>query len=184
MRLCVVSDTHRHRHELLQAVKNSQPLDAVLHAGDETSDVDWLKEKVDWDVYGVAGNWDIAGEYPEYMALTQYGPSIFLVHGHTFGVKDGVGSLLLQARSAGADIVVFGHTHQAVSLVRDGKLFLNPGSLSQPRGRTERTYAVLDIDLAEDGQAYDVRAQHFTLHGESLADLILRVQFATNEDDA
>ncbi len=74
MRLCVVSDTHRHRHELLQAVKAVQPLTAVLHAGDETSDVKWLKERVDWPVLAVAGNWDRSTiDYPAERIISDFG---------------------------------------------------------------------------------------------------------------
>lgn len=182
MRLCVVSDTHRHRHEFLQVVKGSQPLDAILHAGDETSDVEWLKERVDWDIHGVAGNWDRPSkQYPMELLLHQYGPAIYLVHGHTLGVKDGVDALLKRGRDLHADIIIFGHTHQAVSLVQDGKLFVNPGSLAQPRGRTDRTFAILDIEPASGGEAaYEVRVAHFTLQGESLADLIVTVRFSAD----
>lgn len=182
MRFCVVSDTHRHRHELLQVVKASQPLDAVIHAGDETSDVQWLAAKVDWPIYAVAGNWDRpTRQYPAEVLLRQYGPTILVTHGHTQGVKDGVQGLLGRALDCGADIVIFGHTHQAMSQVASGKLFINPGSLAQPRGRTERTYALLDITPLEQEHKCEVRVAHFTLQGESLADLIVTVHFLTTD---
>ncbi len=45
-----------------------------------------------------------------------------------------------------ADVVVFGHSHQAL-IEREpaGRLLVNPGSPTQPRGRPP-TFAVLDLD--------------------------------------
>jgi uncharacterized protein len=178
MRLCIASDTHRHRHELLQAVKSTQPLTAVLHAGDETSDAFWLKERIDWPVWGVAGNWDApTDEFPMDRQFRQFGPSIYLVHGHHYSVKNGLQRLAARAGAIGAQIVIFGHTHTALTAVESGILYVNPGSLAQPRGRTERTYAILDIESAANGTGYEVRASHLTLQGETLADLMVRVKF-------
>lgn len=166
MRLCLVSDTHRHRHELLMAVKCVQPLDAIIHAGDETSDVQWLADRVDWPIHAVAGNWDsTTGIYPLERVVDQYGPRIYLAHGHRHRVKEGLGVLADTARAKDASIVVYGHTHTALAVVMDGIVFINPGSLSAPRGRREKTFALLEIEQHVSGTGFDLRVSHMTATG-------------------
>jgi uncharacterized protein len=167
MRLCIVSDTHRYRHELLSAVKSVPKIDAILHAGDEIEDVRWLAQRVDWPIYAVAGNWDAPSpEFPHDLFIDAFGPRILLTHGHRWKVKEGMSALAEQAKATGANIVVFGHTHTAVVLMFDGILFVNPGSLAAPRGRRERTFAVLDITPAESADSYRVQVSHYTSQGE------------------
>ncbi|CAM3802197.1 metallophosphoesterase family protein [Alicyclobacillus pomorum] len=167
MRLCIVSDTHRYRHELLSAVKSVPKIDAILHAGDEIEDVRWLAQRVDWPIYAVAGNWDSGSrDFPHDLTIDAFGPRIFLTHGHRWRVKEGMKALTERAKAVGANIVVFGHTHTAVVLMSDGILFVNPGSLAAPRGRRERTFAVLDIAPANAPDAYNVKVSHYTSQGE------------------
>ncbi|MCL6453748.1 MAG: metallophosphoesterase [Alicyclobacillus sp.] len=169
MRLCVVSDTHRHRHELLTAVKSLQPLDGILHVGDETSDVAWLAERVDWPIFAVAGNWDPVTDTCPVARVLDFGVRIWMTHGHKYHVKESLDGLRQQARQVNAQVVVFGHTHKALAELTDGRLFLNPGSLATPRGRRERTCALLEIDsVSPPGPAgqFQIRASHMTIHGE------------------
>ncbi|GMA52327.1 phosphoesterase [Alicyclobacillus contaminans] len=174
-RLCIVSDSHRQRHELLSAVKSVPRLTAILHAGDEVEDARWLAQRVDWPIYAVAGNWDVATEeFPQERIIDGFGPRIFLTHGHRWKVKEGIQHIAHRANECQADIVVFGHTHTAVSVLMDGLLIVNPGSLAAPRGRRERTFAVLDIERGNgDKEAYTVKVAFYTRHGE-LADGQLR----------
>ncbi|WP_051662840.1 metallophosphoesterase family protein [Alicyclobacillus macrosporangiidus] len=175
MRLCVVSDTHRHRHELLTAVKSAQPLDAILHAGDETSDVEWLAERVDWPIYAVSGNWDRpTPTYPLERVITDFGPPVYLTHGHHLRVKEGLGGLVARAQACGAQVAVFGHTHIALAAMHSGCLLLNPGSLSTPRGRRERTFALLELEPSTGRQGYDLRVSHWTAAGD-MTNATLRV---------
>jgi putative phosphoesterase len=166
MRLCLVSDSHRHRHQLLQVIKSVQPIDAILHAGDETSDAAWLSTQVRWPVIGVSGNWDHPSEdYPAERMITQFGPRIYMAHGHRHGVKAGLAHLGEAAQRQRAQIAVFGHTHQAVSLVMDDMLLINPGSLAEPRRNTERTFALLEAAII-DANNWEVRVSHLTTAGE------------------
>ncbi len=174
VRLCVVSDTHRHRHELLTAVKSLQPLDAILHAGDETSDAEWLAARVDWPIYSVAGNWDMVTEKYPLERVFNSGPRIFLTHGHMLKVKEGLELLRQRAQEWDAQITVYGHTHQAISIWNGGMLFINPGSLSEPRGRRERTCALLEIFDNSKTISWDVSVSHVTIHGH-IAGSVLKV---------
>lgn len=174
MRLCLVSDTHRYRHELLTAVKAAQPLDVILHAGDETADAAWLAERVSWPVHAVAGNWDTATpEFPLERILQGFGPILLLTHGHRLRVKTDLAGLAERAVACGARIIVFGHTHTAAVVVEDGRIYINPGSLSAPRGRRERTFAMLDI--SEHGEHYLVSVAHYSAAGRLISDSLVTV---------
>ncbi|WDL96895.1 metallophosphoesterase family protein [Alicyclobacillus sp. ALC3] len=169
MRICVVSDTHRFRHELMQAVSLAGPINAVLHAGDETSDAAWLADRIHCPVHAVAGNWDTRSTvYPDSLVVTGYGPPLFLTHGHRLQVKNTLLPLAKTAHSHGASIAVFGHTHIALAEEVDSVLCINPGSLSQPRGRKERTFAILTIRTEAD--AFEVSVTHLTSSGKVLPD--------------
>jgi len=45
-----------------------------------------------------------------------------------------------------ADIVIFGHTHRAEIKEAHKMMFINPGSVSQPRGKGGASVAILDIE--------------------------------------
>ena len=64
-----------------------------------------------------------------------------------------VDTIIEEARSRNADIVMFGHTHKPYFSQKDGLTVLNPGSLSYPRqdGR-KPSYMVMEID--EEGKAH------------------------------
>lgn len=175
MRICAVSDTHRYRHELLTAVKNAQPISVILHAGDETSDAKWLSERVNWPIFGVAGNWDTPSEkYPAEQSF-DFGLHILLVHGHRQRVKEGLTQLAQKSNETKANIVVYGHSHVAATTIINGVLLINPGSLASPRGRRERTFAIIDID--DLGDKYAVRVSHCLSTGQMVADLSFSTEF-------
>ncbi len=166
MRICLVSDSHRHRHELLRAVKTLQPLDGILHAGDETSDAAWLMERVNWPVYAVAGNWDAVTSAFPLERILDCGLKVLLTHGHKLRVKEGLTQLQQHAHEVDAKVVIYGHTHKAQTVVYNGRLYVNPGSLASPRGGRERTCALLEIECLRDEGYYQVRASHVTVQGD------------------
>lgn len=171
MRICVVSDTHRYRHELMQAITLAGSIDVVLHAGDETSDAAWLAERVRCPVFAVSGNWDTRSPaYPETLVVTGYGPPLFLTHGHRLQVKGSLLPLARAARAEGTSVAVFGHTHIALTELVEGVLCVNPGSLSQPRGRRDRTFAIITVIIGE--EVYQVTATHMTSTGDILSDTL------------
>ena len=76
----------------------------------------------------VPGNCDGWTTVPSVKQITLQGRSILLSHGHLWGVKSGYEAAIAQARSAGADILLFGHTHQPLcQQLEDGLWVLNPG---------------------------------------------------------
>jgi len=64
----------------------------------------------------VSGNCDMFSApdiyAPEELLLSVGSHRVLLTHGHLYGVKSGYGRLMLRAVEQGADIAVFGHTHE------------------------------------------------------------------------
>lgn len=95
---------------------------------------------------GVPGNCDYgSADQPE--RLTELGGvRILMMHGHTRHVKSGPMAAMYAARECGADILLFGHTHQPV-VDRSGDFWvMNPGCIGPS---VRRTYGVITL---EDGK--------------------------------
>ena len=101
---------------MVRAVRQQQP-DAVFHLGDCERDTQRLeKEFPDLPLYRVCGNCDREPVNPEVLQCT------------LDGVKYTLDALLNAAYFAGADIVLFGHTHRALSETMQGLYVVNPGT--------------------------------------------------------
>ncbi|MBL1230559.1 metallophosphoesterase [Enterococcus sp. BWB1-3] len=156
MRYLVVSDNHGDRDILVQLVKQYKgKVDAFFHCGDselDTSDHLW-----DYFTAAVKGNCDYDLGFPETAIKNTGEDVIFLTHGHLSNVRFGLTQLALQAEEAGANIALFGHTHEIGCEMHQGILFLNPGSIRQPRGPIQiQSYAIIDSTEEQlDVQYYD-----------------------------
>ena len=72
---------------------------------------------------------------------------LLLTHGHRQSCKSGYDGLLKEAKSVGADYILYGHTHQPEIECIRGCTIINPGSLTYPRQYDRRgTYGVLNVD--------------------------------------
>ena len=88
----------------------------------------------------VAGNCDMFSSQQR-MARAAYGAHrILAVHGHLQDVKYGYDRLSYYAEEVGANIALFGHTHEAYAGWMGGVLLVNPGALMDGR------YAELVLD--------------------------------------
>ncbi|GGI96389.1 phosphoesterase [Alicyclobacillus cellulosilyticus] len=174
MNLCLVSDTHQQRMTLLRAVQAVQPVDAVLHAGDEVKDALWLRDHIRCPVYAVAGNWDSPGaDHPLDRIVEWDGLRLYLTHGHRLGVKENPAEVVRRAKLHQVHVAVFGHTHMATVQHTEGILLINPGSLSLPRGRRERTFACLSARLHQAG--WEAQVRFYTPEGHLVPELCLAV---------
>ena len=90
---------------------------------------------------------DFYGEYPERL-VTQLGPTrIIQTHGHLFQINFSFQKLDLWAQKEDADICLYGHLHIPDAWKEGRTLFLNPGSVSLPRGPIQEClYAKVEID--------------------------------------
>ncbi|HNW05286.1 MAG TPA: metallophosphoesterase family protein, partial [Oscillospiraceae bacterium] len=81
---------------------------------------------------------------PDYGVAEFAGKTVFYTHGFRFGVKSGLADLKREARSLGADIALYGHTHIPYVAYEDGLYLMNPGSIGRPRvGKPN--YGIVDI---------------------------------------
>lgn len=128
---------------MVRAIRQQQP-DAVFHLGDCERDTQRLeKEFPDLPLYRVCGNCDREPVNPEVLQLTLDGVKFFLTHGHRYSVKYALDALLNAAYFAGADMVLFGHTHRAMSETHTGTVRRQP--------RHSRRRAGVHIRLHRDG---------------------------------
>ena len=137
MIVAVVSDTHRKMTYIEKVKKVVQEADILIHLGDNTDDIELLEDGFKGRVYGVRGNCDISKKYPEEQVIDVEGKKIFFTHGHNYGVKSSYTSIYCKGMEIGADVVLFGHTHQTFMEEYRDIIFVNPGSVSMPnlRGR-------------------------------------------------
>ncbi|MYV18010.1 metallophosphoesterase [Furfurilactobacillus milii] len=133
MKLLVVSDSHGDRDILVTLADQFKgQVDACFHCGDSelpANDPLWATYHV------VGGNMDFDASYPVSQTVTVDGKRIFLTHGHRYGIKQDLTRLALAAREAKANFAFFGHSHELGVVETSGIIFLNPGSISQPRGQ-------------------------------------------------
>ena len=143
MRILVMSDTHSDAAVIEQVVSNVQDIDAVFHCGD--SELSFNADELR-NMYKVRGNCDYDKQFPEDVIEEIDAQKIYMTHGHLYNVKLTLLPLSYRAAEVGANLVLFGHSHVLGAELIDDTLFVNPGSLRMPRGRTEKSYAIIDFD--------------------------------------
>ena len=150
MKLIVISDTHGRADAYIESIlRLHRDCDAVLFLGDGVKDFLGMDVR---NLFAVRGNCDVycPDEVPTERLLTFDGVKILMMHGHTHSVKSGTSRLEAYARSRGADVVLYGHTHQRQERYCRGEdeekgiYLFNPGSLGEPRGNAP-TYGIIEI---------------------------------------
>lgn len=124
MNILVLSDSHG-RGERIDAVIQTQISrpDAIIFLGDGLRDMAYCNVG-DIPLYVVKGNNDIynyfkGGEAEDELLFTLGGKKIFITHGQLYGVKSNIRYLVSSAAKMGADIVLYGHTHEAFEAMID-----------------------------------------------------------------
>lgn len=141
MKILVMSDTHDDS-DIIDVVKEHVgAVDAIFHCGD--SELDLHHSSLD-GVQVVLGNCDMDSSMPIEVNISVKGTHIYMTHGHLFQVKSSLMSLNYRAQELKAQIVLFGHSHVLGAEMINGVLFVNPGSLKVPRGRKEKSYAIIE----------------------------------------
>jgi len=134
----LISDTHGLlRPEALQAMRSS---DLIIHAGDvgDPSILEALANIA--PVVAVRGNVDTADwaeSLPETAVAEAAGVNIYVLHD--------VKTLDLDPKASEFHIVVSGHSHKPSRSVRNGVLYINPGSAGPRRFGLPITIAYLDL---------------------------------------
>ncbi|WP_057490396.1 metallophosphoesterase [Streptococcus orisasini] len=142
--LIIMSDSHGDR-QIVKEIKERYlgKADAIFHNGDSelpASDPIWEGIQV------VCGNCDF-GDYPDSLVTDLPGLTVAQTHGHLFNINFGFERLDLWAQEEDADICTYGHLHRPAVWKNGKTVFINPGSVSQPRGEiNERLYARVCFD--------------------------------------
>ena len=132
LKILVFSDSHSACRFMRQCIEKVQP-DVVLHLGDYVRDGEALAaEYPDLRFYQVAGNCDrnrVTPGFPEILLEKLGGATIYMTHGHLQGVKLFLDKLILDGQRCGADIILYGHTHEPdCRRLPEGQWLMNPGS--------------------------------------------------------
>ena len=142
MQVLVMSDTHGDS-QVIEKVRGFYPnAAAMIHCGD--SELPFSHTALE-GLKKVRGNCDLESAFPNETVFNVDGVTFFVTHGHLFNVKTSVLSLSYRAKELGAQIACFGHSHVLGAEMIDDILFINPGSLLKPRGRKEKSFAVIEI---------------------------------------
>lgn len=149
MRILVISDTHHHVRYIEAAKKLIADGDILIHLGDNVEDAEELAASFKGKTYIVAGNCDFTRKYPKENIIEVHGKKIFFTHGDLYGVKNSIMNIFYKGKETGADVVLFGHTHEHGIEREDGIIIMNPGSISLPRSRGR--FAGV-IDITENGE--------------------------------
>ena len=167
-RLVAVSDSHGAAGSLRDVVNLAMSrgiIDVFVFLGDGIGDALALKPallahnpELEW--IAVRGNNDPYQSAPEEAFFPVNGRGVLAVHGHGYHVKLGTRKLLYTAREKGANLALYGHTHQSHLGEAYGVVLVNPGAVCEAfTGRP----VWADILIGDDGS---IRARLVSRAGE------------------
>jgi uncharacterized protein len=163
LRIVVTGDTHFRRsgvqlpHRLRDTLSTA---DLIIHTGDFCSHESLRMFESFGPFLAVRGNNeepDLDLLLPDRIRASYTQGTLIVTHGHREigrSAKDAV----QRTYAGGADIVIFGHSHQPCWEEVDGSWFLNPGSPTQRRREPCFSFAILQI--AADG-AFEAEHVYF-----------------------
>ena len=150
MKILVFSDSHG-MVGFMQRIAEKEKPDMILHLGDLESDCDGAFG--DLRVVKVRGNCDFHS-FEEKERFLDFGfTKIWMTHGHLYGVKSGLSSLLSHGEELGANVILYGHTHRRYLLETDRYTVMNPGT-------PDNSYGVIELT---DGAVTSVKLEDVTL---------------------
>ena len=164
MKYLVVSDIHGSRYyaEKLEKIIEKERSDKIILLGDlyyhgprnplprdyEPKEVAEILNKYKDEILAVRGNCDAEVdqmisefEIKENLKLDIAGKKFFFTHGHKFNID--------QLPNDEFDVLVYGHFHTGFIREKNGKIFVNAGSITLPKNNTPRSYVIIN-----DGKIY------------------------------
>ena len=140
MRILVLSDSHRHITNLVEAISNEPTAEIIYFLGDGTYEMDEVREIFKEKMFIVVrGNCDFMDTVPLCDIRNVDTCKIYASHGATENVKLSYIGIKRAAKEQMCNIALFGHTHQKYYSFEDGLHLFNPGSIK------EGSYGVIDI---------------------------------------
>lgn len=168
-RVLVYSDSHGNYENVKDIILRYGPsCNALAFCGDGIKDLAWLLESSLSDeklqeaippvIAFAKGNGDPSSypvsflkdsptlKVPDRQLLTVNHRNLLVVHGHREGVDFGLDNLAFETQIAGCDTAVFGHTHLSFEFNYSQYKFVNPGSVSLPRGGQNNSFVILTFE--------------------------------------
>ena len=142
MQIVIMSDTHGDKSIISKVNAFYPKADLYIHCGD--SELAYGDEALT-DFYYVRGNCDRDPQFAEEQFVSAGNKIMYVTHGHLYNVKSSLMPLSYRAQEVNANIVCFGHSHLLGAEKIGNTLFLNPGSLTAPRGRNEKSFIVVEL---------------------------------------
>lgn len=159
MKILLISDTHGDVTKVMMILERIKDIDRIIHCGDYQSDAWMLEDATGIPVTSVKGNCD--GRGSDRQVLETPAGKLLITHGHIEAVGFTYNNLIYAAEEEGdCAAVCFGHTHVPFCEDFDGLWLVNPGSLTDPRGGSAPSYAIL---RCEDGLFHATLADFDTL---------------------
>ncbi len=153
MKGIIFSDSHGRTEGMTRVLRMHPDADVVFFLGDGIRDIEGIRQSFpDHTYFAVRGNCD----FTSVMDGTPIGKTdevvlerkkIVFTHGDLYSVKYTVDRLSYLAEERGADVVLFGHTHEPYLHYESGDhpfYLFNPGSIGEPRDG-EPSFGVLTI---------------------------------------
>ena len=136
----MLSDSHRHIANLVEAISNEPTAEIVYFLGDGTYEMDEVREIFKDKMFIVVrGNCDFIDTVPLCDIRSVDTCKIYASHGAVEKVKYSFVGIKNEAVKNGCNIALFGHTHEKYYNYEDGLHLFNPGSIK------EGNYGVIDI---------------------------------------
>ncbi len=147
LHLLVVSDSHSAPCKTAMAAIRNEPFDACIHAGDigYCSEIEALTPFL-----AVRGNCDASDcGYSDDLIIEiecegEVRARILVCHVGVYGIKLR-SEVLKTAKTAGAGLVICGHSHMPLLAQDRGVAIFNPGSIGPRRAGLPITYGYIDI---------------------------------------
>ncbi len=148
MKVLIVSDIHGNYNNLNKVINDNKNFDYLLILGDILSsfcgeDIIDLLNSYNTKIIAVRGNCDnmniekLDFSLENYYVVTPIDNKLFfLTHGHLYDRHSDL--------NVEYDVYIQGHTHVPMMLIEDNKLYLNPGSITNPRGGSIKSYILYE----------------------------------------
>ncbi len=150
MKIMLVSDVHGSSKylDILREIYYKEKPDKIIFLGDmyygydSNDDLDYILNSFN-NMYIVKGNCDSEYDvmtspygFMDYYYFEAFNKKIYCTHGNRYNMS--------RYPNMYFDVLVSGHTHRGLIEEKDGKLFLNPGSISYPRGGSVNSFMITD----------------------------------------
>ena len=142
MKIIAFSDSHGDHMPMVSALKKHRNTDVVVFCGDGHRDISEVQKQFSDKMYlCVKGNCDWCCDFANLQTINLCNKKILITHGHIQRVKESLIQLTYLGQQEKANIVIYGHTHQQLTVLENNMILINPGSV----GYAEQ-YTTIEID--------------------------------------